>query len=164
MHTYFSDHDHYPYMYLVSVLFTYRPFTRVGGMECLHQIIMSCARGSVIATPLGGKEFEVRTATDSISETSEYCKGLDPVSKKRYLEKLKLSEDGDPYAPDNATKFMDDMSKWPPVEFGHIFCYNIECPGVYTRCQLMQWKSLEAYNYFQSDHVRAVKVWCLPAF
>ena len=95
---------------------------------------------------------------------SEYYKKLDPVSQKRYLDKLKLldlTENDDPYAPDNATKFVDDMSKWPPVEYGHIFCYYIERPGVYTRRQLMQWKSLEAYNYFQSGHVRPVKVWCL---
>ena len=53
------------------------------------------------------------------------------------------------------------MTKWPSVEYGHIFCYFVERPGVYTRRQLMQWKSLEAYNYFQSGHVRKVQVWPL---
>ena len=52
------------------------------------------------------------------------------------------------------------MTKWPPVEYGHIF-YYIERPGVYTRRQLLQWKSLEAYNYFTSGHVRTVKIWPL---
>ena len=53
------------------------------------------------------------------------------------------------------------MTKWPPIEYGHIFCYYIERPGLYTRRELMQWKSLDAYNYFQSGHVRLVKVWCV---
>jgi len=53
------------------------------------------------------------------------------------------------------------MTKWPSVEYGHTFCYYIEHPGVYTRQQLMQWKSMEAFNYFQSGHVREVKVWPL---
>ena len=27
-----------------------------------------------------------------------------------------------------------------PAEFGHISCYFIECPGLYTKRELMQWK------------------------
>ena len=45
------------------------------------------------------------------------------------------------------------------MEFGHIFCYFVERPGVYTKKQLLQWKSLEGYNYFQSGYVREVKIW-----
>ena len=56
-------------------------------------------------------------------------------------------------------KFQDDMTKWPRAEFDHIFCYFIEHPGVYTRQQLMQWKSLDGYNCFTSGHVMEVKVW-----
>ena len=52
------------------------------------------------------------------------------------------------------------MRLWPPVEFGHIFCYRylIERPGVYTRQELLQRKQLEAYNYFKSGFVRTVEV------
>ena len=53
------------------------------------------------------------------------------------------------------------MAAWPPVEYGHIFCYCIQRPGVYTQQELMQLKSLGADNYFQSGFVRAVKVWCI---
>ena len=55
-------------------------------------------------------------------------------------------------------KLVDKMSLWPPVEYPHI-CYFVEHPGVYTRSELMQWMSLDAYNYFQSGHVREVKVY-----
>ncbi len=93
---------------------------------------------------------------------SEYYRSLDALAKGRYLEKLQLlglDESGDPFADHNAEKFVDDMSLWPPVEYGHIFCYFIDRPGVYTKQQLLQRKSLEAYNYFVSGHVRAVQVW-----
>ena len=95
---------------------------------------------------------------------SEYYKSLDSTAKGRYLDKLQLvglDESGDPYAARNAEKFVDDMSLWPPVEYGHIFCYFVDRPGVYTKEQLLQWKSLEAYNYFISGHVRTVQVWAV---
>ena len=82
---------------------------------------------------------------------SDYYKQLDPIARKRYAEKLcllNLKEDDDPYLSNNSSKFTGDMSKWPPVEFGHIFCYFIERPGLYTKKELLQWKSLDGYNYF----------------
>ena len=73
------------------------------------------------------------------------------VSSK--LEILGLDENCDPYL---HAGYVDYMTLWPPVEFGHIFCYFIERPGVYTKEQLFQWKSLDAYNYFLSGHVRQI--------
>ena len=46
-----------------------------------------------------------------------------------------------------------------PHEFGHIFCYTFKQPEVFTKRELMQWKSLQAYSYFQNGHVRFVKVY-----
>ena len=88
---------------------------------------------------------------------SEYVDSLDGVAKSRYFDKLKvlgLAASGD---------FQNAMQLWPPVEFGHIFCYRylIERPGVYTRQELLQRKQLEAYNYFKSGFVRTVEVWDL---
>ena len=91
----------------------------------------------------------------------EYVDSLDGVAKSRYLNKLKvlgLAATHDPYA---SSDFQNAMRLWPPVEFGHIFCYFIERPGVYTRQELLQWKELEAYNYFKSGFVRTVEVWDL---
>ena len=93
---------------------------------------------------------------------SSYYKSLDPIARTRYLEKLGLlglEEKDDPYLNTVRDKFKDDMAKWPQLEFGHMFCYFIERPGVYTRQQLLQWKSMDGYNYFKSGHVREVKVW-----
>ena len=47
---------------------------------------------------------------------------------------------------------------WPPVEHSHIFCYYVSDPAfLLYKKELMNWNSLEAYNYFQSSHVRLVK-------
>ena len=106
-------------------------------------------------TPLGGiAEYGM----------SDYYKKLDSIAKTRYLEKLKLlglDEKDDPYDPINSRNFVDDMIRWPAVEYGHIFCYYIQRPGVYTKQQLLQWKSLDAFNYFQSGHVRHIRIWPL---
>ena len=79
---------------------------------------------------------------------SEQYKSLDPAARARYLAKLQvlgLKEADDRFATWNNSKFEDNMSLWPPVEYPHLFCYFVERPGVYTQQELMQWKSLEAY-------------------
>lgn len=95
---------------------------------------------------------------------SDYYHALDQPSKARYLEKLTilgLDEKYNPCATYNNGSFKDNMALWAPVEFGHIWCYFIERPGLYTKHELLQWKSLEAYNYFKSEHVRTVEIWNL---
>lgn len=78
---------------------------------------------------------------------STYFESLDSVARARYLKKMEvlgLPVDDDPYLDGNCDKFVDDLTLWPPSEYGHIFCYFIERPVVYNQQQLMQWKSLEA--------------------
>ena len=94
----------------------------------------------------------------------EIMSDLDPIAQRRYIAKLQLldlAEEDDPYAQQNSGKFVDDMSKWPVVEYANIFFYYLERPRVYTSRQLMQWKSLEAYDYFQIGYVREVMIWPL---
>ena len=90
---------------------------------------------------------------------SEYFKFLDRTEKASYLDKLKavgLTLEDDPYAKDSGGKFNTDMTSWPPLEYGRIFGYFITRPGVYTLEQLLSWKQLDGYNYFQSNYVRTV--------
>ena len=61
----------------------------------------------------------------------------------------------DPYAL-SENEWCDDITKWPSVEYGDIYNYLIESKGSYTRQSLKAYKSLEAYNYFVSGHVRTV--------
>lgn len=87
---------------------------------------------------------------------SEYYKSLVGDEKGRYKEKLAkvgIEIENDPYLSES---YSSDMVSWPSVEYGHIFSYLITRPGVYTLEQLLSWKQLEGYNYFQSNYVRTV--------
>ena len=67
---------------------------------------------------------------------SDYYLSLDPVAKARYdkkLEVLGLGQQDDPYAVGNAGKFVQELTHWPPIEYGHIFCYFVERPGEFGR-------------------------------
>uniref|UniRef100_A0A1X7TJU8 Uncharacterized protein n=1 Tax=Amphimedon queenslandica TaxID=400682 RepID=A0A1X7TJU8_AMPQE len=98
---------------------------------------MSLSTGSSFTTPTGGKASKARcTAAVRVRAMSEYYKKLDAVAQKRYLEKLQLLDLGiedDPYSLALDANFIDDMTKLPEKEYGHIFCYFIERPGVYTK-------------------------------
>ena len=97
-------------------------------------------------------------------EDERVLRAFTTKAKASYSAKLKLlglSNQDDPYAMSNQDKFVSDMNLWPPLEYGHIYCYFVQRPGVYTQQELMRWKSLEAYNYFQSGHVQEVKLWSL---
>ena len=43
--------------------------------------------------------------------------------------------------------WIDDVSRWPPIEFPHAYTYLIDTPGEFTREKLKAFKSLQAYNY-----------------
>ena len=53
------------------------------------------------------------------------------TEKKRYTLKLGmvgLILERDPYQPANAGNFVTDMTAWPRVEYGHIFCQLYSMP------------------------------------
>ena len=83
-----------------------------------------------------------------------YMDSLAAPEKRRYREKLQVlynSNDSgvlvDPYSVEDE-KWKDDVSLWPPVEFGEIYTYLIDTPGQFTREKMKAYKSLEAFNYY----------------
>lgn len=59
----------------------------------------------------------------------------------------------DPYSLDNRSSM--DMTSWPKIENDHAHL----SPGLelrYTQQELVTWKQMEAYNYFQLGHMRTV--------
>ena len=44
--------------------------------------------------------------------------------------------------------WIDDVSRWPPIEFPHVYTYLIDTPGEFIREKLKAFKSLQAYNYY----------------
>ena len=79
-------------------------------------------------------------------QMSDYLLSIDRVSKKRYLKRLELlglTEKDDPYLEDNQLKrFLNRMSAWPQIEYGHIFGYCIKKPDVYSQPELLDWKNI----------------------
>ena len=93
--------------------------------------------------------------------SKKYTDSLPKAARERYIRKLQclygvVGELGDeecletldPYKlPDD--QWVDDLSKWPPVDYPNLYTYLIEMPGEFTREKLKAFKSLEAYNYYQ---------------
>ena len=94
----------------------------------------------------------------SDADFSDYYKQLDPVSQARYRAKLTLHEGSvhhpDPYAILEAY-WINNVSKWPTVQFGDLYNYLVNTPGIYTKESLKAYKSLEGYNFFVCGHVQA---------
>ena len=82
------------------------------------------------------------SASRIMSIPREYFETLEPTARQRYIKKLELlqlTENDDPYAAKNEHYFVDDMTLWPSVEYGRIFCYFVERPGVLqTRANAME--------------------------
>ena len=79
----------------------------------------------------------------------DYFSSLNAIGQQRYMDKLRLldlSLADNPYNVANSINFVKDMSHWPPVDR----------PGVYTCQQMLQWKQLDAYNYFTGGCVCTV--------
>ena len=86
--------------------------------------------------------------------TMAYVNTLPAAEKRRYLLKLEVLYNTDD--PDvvihhyqlNDGKWKDDITLWPPVEFGEIYAYLIDTPWPFTREKMKAYKSLEAFNYY----------------
>lgn len=50
----------------------------------------------------------------------------------------------------------DNVTKWPDVQFGEIYCYIVDTPGQFTRETLKAYCTFEAYNFFHSGWVHTV--------
>jgi len=93
------------------------------------------------------------------SRESQHQSMLDYEAKKQYKELSVESEIlTDSYSL-SEEEWIDDITKWPSIEFGDVYNYLINSKGLYTKESLKCYKSLEAYNYFASGHVQTVYVY-----
>ena len=67
-----------------------------------------------------------------------------------------ISIEDDSFLPKNSNRFADSLSNWPQMKFGHIFTYSVSWSGMYTQEELLSWKQMDAYAYFQAGYVRTV--------
>ena len=106
-------------------------------------IIRTCAEtnSSRETTPLGG-----------IAECgmSDYYKKLDSIAKARHLEKLKLlglDEKDDPHDPINGHNFVDDMTRWPAVDYGHLLLLYTTTTSLY-KAAIATMEKLRCFHLF----------------
>ena len=83
-----------------------------------------------------------------------YVKTLPDAEKRRYRAKLEVLYNTsdpnvliDPYEIEE-DEWIDDVTLWPPVDFGDIYTYLVDTPGEFTRERLKAYKSLDAFNYY----------------
>lgn len=89
---------------------------------------------------------------------SLYYKSLPEAPQREYKEKLlRLGIKDlcfDPFI--DGETWEDNVTKWPDVQFGEIYCYHVDTPGQFTRETSNAYRSLEAYNFFHSGWVQTV--------
>ena len=67
----------------------------------------------------------------------------------------------DPYLTSN-DEYVTNMTTWPSMEYGYIFGYFVTRSGVYTQQELLSWKQIDVYNFFQvlpSQDCSLLSVW-----
>uniref|UniRef100_A0A1X7VAJ5 SWIM-type domain-containing protein n=1 Tax=Amphimedon queenslandica TaxID=400682 RepID=A0A1X7VAJ5_AMPQE len=88
-------------------------------------------------------------------EKSDMYKKIKDISKKNYDASV------DPY--EITDGWVDDISLWPPVEYGCIYTYLIETPGPYTKEKMKAYNSLDAYNFYINGWVQTVFLFSFPS-
>ena len=83
---------------------------------------------------------------------------LPPEAKKRYLEKISLIGDIDPYKIDVSADLVV-ASDFPPIDACDIVLYLVLQTSFTTMKQFKARKSLKAYNQFTNGWVKDVKSW-----
>ena len=81
-----------------------------------------------------------------------YRDRLEPITKARYMEKIKQINGKDPYEM-SKDEWKLDFQDWPDVTYPDIVNYLVYQQSAYTLAELKAFKSLESYNYFTSGWV-----------
>ncbi|KAL3843252.1 hypothetical protein ACJMK2_021194 [Sinanodonta woodiana] len=82
-----------------------------------------------------------------------YVDTLAPISKARYIDKIRLIDNKDPYEIAKA-EWSTDVNKCPDIQYPDIVNYLVNTQSAYTLSDMKAYKSLESYNYFVSGWVK----------
>jgi hypothetical protein len=89
-----------------------------------------------------------------LSKLSDHVKKLTSSDRKRYFDKIRLTDGTqlpDPFSLDN---WSDDIAHLPDLSWIDVYTYLIDTPSVYTKEALKAWKSLDAYGLYACGHVQ----------
>ena len=100
-----------------------------------------------------------RRAINSKGKTSkpktEYLDTLDSASKRRYLGKIKLINNIDPYKIDKKD-WSKDEDNLPAINYPDLIPYLLFTPSPFSKEELKAIKSTEAYNQFLEGWVHQI--------
>src|ERR1700733_9117719 len=85
---------------------------------------------------------------------SSYYLSLNKEAKDHKLDSIGLQVNSDDPYIDDTSKWKDDVTQWPSLEFGAIYVYLVDLPGPFTRDKMHAYRSLEAYNFFVNGWVQ----------
>ena len=88
---------------------------------------------------------------------SKYCLCLSTESKKRYLQKISMIDNLDPYSL-KKDDFVYEKDFFPAISYPDIVNYLLFAPSPMTLEELKCYKSLESYNQFLCGWVKEVGV------
>ena len=98
---------------------------KLGAYVCLIRTVRVFEIARALSVSLLSRTPSVISASDQetkLGKMSEYFRCLLGHAKARYVEKLHLlglAECDDPYSDSNSSKFVEDLTLWPAVEYGH---------------------------------------------
>ncbi|KAL1478862.1 hypothetical protein MTO96_052320 [Rhipicephalus appendiculatus] len=99
----------------------------------------------------------------SMFPASEYFRSLSAADQQRYSGKLLVYgvQCPDPYGIPDSEWVHDAAAKrlCPPVKMTNVVIYLLFSPSQFTPENVENYKSLQAYNYFQSGLVRKCRIW-----
>ena len=87
----------------------------------------------------------------------QYVDTLDGLSRQRYLDKLRVIDNVDPYTLPSGAWGKDEAS-FPAVSYPDIVNYLIFGKSFYSMDDMKAWKSLEAYNQLTSGWISDLSV------
>ena len=97
-----------------------------------------------------------------MANLSSYASDLDKSDQERYKQKLTVTlNDSDVLLPDPYNKNLDgwfiNPKTLPPTTYAQLYRYLIKTPGPFTGEDFDAYKSLDAYNYFISGHIKEIQ-------
>ncbi|KAL3861378.1 hypothetical protein ACJMK2_007414 [Sinanodonta woodiana] len=82
-----------------------------------------------------------------------YVDTLAPIRKARYIDKIRLIDNKDPYEIAKA-EWSTDVNKCSDIQYPDIVNYLVNTQSAHTLSDMKAYKSLESYNYFVSEWVK----------
>ena len=91
-----------------------------------------------------------------MAKNQNYFDSLDASARARYLDKISLIENKDPYTL-TPLNWNEDISMWADVEHGDIVNFLVYSTSFNNDKEFKSYKALDSYNFFLENWITEVK-------